>query len=52
MITADMEWSAEGTLAVDVRALVGTNTTVVMTLDLHANVTPLMVQNLDAYVTS
>lgn len=41
----------EGTLAADVRALVGAATTIVMTVDLHANVTPLMVEHLDGCIS-
>ena len=41
----------EGTLAADVRALVGAATHIVMTVDLHANVTPLMVEHLDGCIS-
>ena len=41
----------EGTLAEDVRAIVGPSTLIVMTLDLHANVTPLMASHLDACIS-
>ncbi len=41
----------EGTLATDVRRLVGPDSCVVMTVDLHANVTPLMVAQLDACIS-
>ena len=41
----------EGTLARDVRRIVGPNSCVVMTVDLHANVTPLMIEHLDACIS-
>jgi hypothetical protein len=41
----------EGTLARDVRRLVGPDSCVVMTVDLHANVTPLMVEQVDACIS-
>ena len=41
----------EGTLAADVRALVGAATHIVMSVDLHANVTPLMVEHLDGCIS-
>eukprot|EP01044_Picomonas_judraskeda_P001386 COSAG03_NODE_83_length_13818_cov_11.329543_7_plen_543_part_00 len=41
----------EGTLARDVRRIVGADSCVVMTVDLHANITPLMIEQLDACIS-
>jgi microcystin degradation protein MlrC len=47
----EMDLDPEGTLARDCRLVVGQDTTVVMTLDLHANVTPCMVQHLNGAIS-
>jgi microcystin degradation protein MlrC len=49
MVTDEVE-DAEGDLAAAVREVVGPTIPVVMTLDLHANVTPLMAQHADAII--
>ena len=48
---SSIDLDPEGTLAADVRTIVGPECCIVMTLDLHANVTPLMANSLDAAIS-
>ncbi|MFO7945622.1 MAG: M81 family metallopeptidase [Armatimonadota bacterium] len=49
MVTEDLE-DAEGDILTHVREMVGPDVPVISTLDLHANISPLMVQQADALV--